>query len=59
MFPESLASVSRREALARCGMGMAGIGLGMLLGEEARAADRTLAATPPHFAPRAKHSTTP
>ena len=41
MFPESLASVSRREALARCGMGMAGIGLGMLLGEEARAADRT------------------
>ena len=54
MFPESLASVSRREALARCGMGMAGVGLGMLLGEEARAAGRTLAATPPHFAPRAK-----
>ena len=31
MFAKSLAAVSRREALTRCGLGMAGLGLGMLL----------------------------
>jgi hypothetical protein len=53
MFPESFSAISRREAVARCGLGMAGLGVGMLLGEEALAA-QPLAATPPHFAPRAK-----
>ncbi|MDP7266607.1 MAG: DUF1501 domain-containing protein [Pirellulales bacterium] len=49
-------AVSRREALTRCGLGMAGLSLGLLLGEEqkAHAARSPLAATPPHFAPRAK-----
>ena len=55
MFSKSLTAVSRREALSRCGLGMAGLGLGMLLGDEAAAsAGQPLAATPPHFAPRAK-----
>ena len=54
MHPDSFAAVSRREALARCGLGMAGLSLGMLLGEEAAAA-QPLAAVPSHFAPRAKH----
>ena len=49
--------VTRRQMLARCGMGMGLVGLAGLLGEEAPAADSVgnspLAPRSPHFAPRA------
>ncbi len=46
-------NVSRREMLSRTGLGMASLGLGMLVGDGAEASS-ALAASPPHFAPRAK-----
>ena len=55
MHPDSFPAINRREVLSRCGLGMAGLGLGMLLGEEVAASGgQTMAAVPPHFAPRAK-----
>jgi len=51
---------SRREMLARCGMGMAGVGMAALLGQgsvaraESAMSLNPLAPRGPHFAPRAK-----
>ncbi|MFO0844673.1 MAG: DUF1501 domain-containing protein [Gemmataceae bacterium] len=58
MFPVH-DTLTRRELLARTGMGMASLGLAGLLASESRGveADRAvspLAPRPPHFAPRAK-----
>ena len=50
MLPESFSSMSRREAVARCGLGMAGLGVGMLLGKEALAA-QPLGGSSPAFCP--------
>ncbi|HPM80607.1 MAG TPA: DUF1501 domain-containing protein [Candidatus Anammoximicrobium sp.] len=51
-------ALTRRELLARCGMGLGGLALGPLLGGTSPAASlgvNPLAARPPHFAAKAKH----
>lgn len=51
-------ALTRRELLARCGMGLGGLALGPLLGGTSSAAAlgvNPLAARPPHFAAKAKH----
>jgi hypothetical protein len=51
-------ALTRRELLARCGMGLGGLALGPLLGGTSQAAAlgvNPLAARPPHFPAKAKH----
>ena len=45
---------SRREMLARSGMGLAGLSLAGLLADNAAAASNPMLPKAPHFAPRAK-----
>ncbi|MDB6154172.1 MAG: hypothetical protein JWL90_2625 [Chthoniobacteraceae bacterium] len=54
--PDRHTPFSRREFLQRCGMGMGSLGLAGLLGSPglSNAADNSLAARLPHFAPKAK-----
>ena len=57
MHQDAPQNITRRQWLARSGMGLGMLGLGDLLAQpaEAGAASSPLAGRPPHFAPRAKH----
>ena len=45
---------SRREFFQNAGSGLAGLALGAMMEQDARAAKDPLAPKPPHFAPKAK-----
>jgi hypothetical protein len=54
MFPKFHTRISRREMLRASSAGFGSLALAALLGDEARADSNSLAAKPPHFAPKAK-----